>query len=142
MEFNRAAMRTVSGTHRCFPDVGYACGAKGYLDFYINSDLCWGVELARECHGEELKEHVGRFSPSVGKYRKIPLNAKVVLNFVTETHYQQHPTVMDLEWKVVYGGGNFSRVGLVRMNAGTKEEGRLDLIQSVSSTACSGIHYI
>jgi hypothetical protein len=85
-----------------------------------------GVELARDFYGEDLKEHVGRFAP---------LNARIVLNFVTASHYQDHPTVMNLEWKIVYERDNFTTVRVVRLNTGTKEERRLDVIQSVSNAA-------
>ena len=134
MEFNRAALRTVGRAHQCFPDIGYACGARGYLDFYINNDLCWGVELARECHGTALEEHVGRFSPG-GKYSQIPLNDAIVLNFVSASHYNDHPEPMVLEWKVVYQRDNFANVRLIRIVSGIKVERTPDLIQSVSSTA-------
>ena len=131
MEFNRATMRVVGTQQVCFPDVGYACGAKGYMDFYINGNLQWGVELARNCDGAELLEHVGRFSGR-GKYRHIPLKAKRVLNFVTADHYQKNPLVVDeLEWKVVYEANNFQSVRVVRLKGGIKEEKRVDVIQRV-----------
>ena len=45
MEFNRAAMRTVG---RCSPDLGHAFGAGEFLDYYLNTNLRWGIEIARE----------------------------------------------------------------------------------------------
>jgi hypothetical protein len=50
----------------------------GSLDFYINSDLRWGIELL--VNGDKIKEHIDRFSKK-GKYE--PLNCKdyVVVDF-------------------------------------------------------------
>ena len=41
---------------------------KGRIDFFINGDIRWGIELVR--NGKGLDEHSNRFS-SGGKYRQL-----------------------------------------------------------------------
>ncbi|CAG8549634.1 5510_t:CDS:2 [Funneliformis caledonium] len=51
-------------------DVGPVFGSAGFLDFYVNGDCCWGIELTRE--GSLLKKHEERFEND-GIYDKISL---------------------------------------------------------------------
>ncbi|KAF8437406.1 hypothetical protein BGX38DRAFT_1211648, partial [Terfezia claveryi] len=51
-------------------DVGAIFGSVGYLDFYVNGDLNWGIELLRE--GDRMKQHAKRFIED-GAYAVIPL---------------------------------------------------------------------
>ena len=37
------------------PDVGPISGACGFLDFFINGELHWDIELLRD--GDSLREH-------------------------------------------------------------------------------------
>ena len=41
----------------------------GELDFYINGDLQWCLELLR--NGDKIGDHLARFHPSIGKYREV-----------------------------------------------------------------------
>ncbi len=59
MEFYRAAASLLSSKQMISPDVGYVFGSNGYLDFYVNGKLQWGIELLRE--GQKEKEHSDRF---------------------------------------------------------------------------------
>ena len=68
---------------------------------YLNSELRWGVDIARDSAGTDLAERVARFSAD-GRYQHILLDEKAVVNFVTVHHYAEHSAVLDLEWKVVY----------------------------------------
>jgi hypothetical protein len=63
----------------CHPDVGSLYGSKGFLDFYIDSELQWGFELLR--NGDKLKGHLERFNPTRGTYRDIPLRDYAVVDF-------------------------------------------------------------
>ena len=53
------------------PDVSAIYGSPGYLDFYIDGGLRWGVEIMRE--GNRLTEHRSRFMTE-GRYGKIPFS--------------------------------------------------------------------
>ncbi|KAF8430341.1 hypothetical protein EV426DRAFT_708519 [Tirmania nivea] len=59
-------------------DVGAIFGSVGYLDFYVNGDLNWGIELLRE--GDRMKQHAKRFIED-GAYAVIPLKEWVVIDF-------------------------------------------------------------
>ena len=41
----------------------------GELDFYINGQLQWCLELLR--NGDKIGEHLARFDPHEGKYREV-----------------------------------------------------------------------
>jgi hypothetical protein len=58
-EFHRAATTLLIGLNIISPDVGRVFHSDGYLDFYINGKLNWGVELLRE--GNRAQEHGERF---------------------------------------------------------------------------------
>ena len=78
-----------------------------FMDFYLNGDIGWGVELTRE--GSELEERVARFI--TGRYASFELNFWAVIDF--------RRTIPDLAnlcenvWYVVYED-NFSRFTLYR----------------------------
>jgi len=66
---------------RIFPDEKEEAedGAiKGRLDFFINGNLCWGIELLVE--GRKRLEHIARFSPE-GKYAALHAKQWCVLDF-------------------------------------------------------------
>ena len=63
-------------------DVGAVFGPVGFLDFYVNGDLCWGVELMRE--GVKLRQHAQRFEDD-GIYANIPLKDWAILDFRRES---------------------------------------------------------
>ncbi|MBX9702542.1 MAG: hypothetical protein K2X39_00165 [Silvanigrellaceae bacterium] len=48
------------------------------VDFYINGDLKWAIELMVE--GDRLREHLGRFR-SEGKYIAIPRSDHIIVDF-------------------------------------------------------------
>ncbi|KAF8436136.1 hypothetical protein BGX38DRAFT_1215227 [Terfezia claveryi] len=66
-------------------DVGPVFGSRGYLDFYIDEDLQWGVEIMRE--GSRMAEHIDRFSPS-GRYTRIPCSQWRIIDF---RHHSKSP---------------------------------------------------
>ena len=49
----------------------------GFLDFYINSLIRWGIEITRE--GLKIEEHLSRFIPPNGKYSSMPFYDYLVL---------------------------------------------------------------
>ena len=50
---------------------------KGELDFYVNWQLKWAVELLKE--GKEIGEHLNRFR--TGKYREVETAEYLVVDF-------------------------------------------------------------
>lgn len=50
----------------------------GELDFFINADLKWALELLR--NGDKIGEHVARFDPQNGKYRLVPCSQFIVVD--------------------------------------------------------------
>ena len=71
MDWYRAASTALHKGYTLSADVGPIFGSTGFLDFYVNNRLEWGVEFL--CEGCKMKEHAERFF-SVGKYGGIPLN--------------------------------------------------------------------
>lgn len=79
-EFYRCAIGLLGGSYGyCSPEVGHIFGANGFLGFYIDTDLKWGVELVRG--SDKLQEHSDKFKPG-GKYKNIPMEEYAILNFV------------------------------------------------------------
>jgi hypothetical protein len=61
--------------------------SRGSLDFFINGDLQWGIELVRG--GSKIQEHRDRFLPT-GKYASLGLRQWIVVDFRTwfaDTHH-------------------------------------------------------
>ena len=50
----------------------------GEIDFYLNSDLSWGIELLVQ--GRGISEHIDRFGPH-GKYSALGVNDYAVVDF-------------------------------------------------------------
>ena len=65
MEFYRVATSVLPERHGISADVGKIFDADGLIDFYINGQLQWGIELLRE--GSNADEHAKRFKEG-GKY--------------------------------------------------------------------------
>lgn len=61
------------------PEVGGYFGIKGFIDFYINDQKKFGIELLREGPLSRLHEHIGRLKPN-GKYAGLKLNEHAVLD--------------------------------------------------------------
>ncbi|CAB4410130.1 unnamed protein product [Rhizophagus irregularis] len=77
-EWYRSAVSVVPLGASISANVGYVFGSDGYLDYYINGEICWGIELTRE--GNHLAEHANRFYEN-GKYKDIPLKEWIILDF-------------------------------------------------------------
>ncbi|CAG8471478.1 20193_t:CDS:2 [Racocetra fulgida] len=78
MEWYRTATTVVPVGTSISADVGAVFGSVGFLDFYVNGEHCWGVELTRE--GNRLNEHATRFEID-GTYNDIPLKQWAILDF-------------------------------------------------------------
>jgi len=89
VEFYRAAVSLLPPTCSVNPDVGSIFGSKGYIDFYINHDVCWGIELLRE--GKGAAEHQRRFT---GVYDPIPFNAFLMVDFRKTTPRKMDPNTL------------------------------------------------
>ncbi|CAG8678769.1 2362_t:CDS:2, partial [Ambispora gerdemannii] len=59
MEFYRASMQVLPEDIHASVDVGAVFGSKGYIDFYIDDQHNWAIELLRD--GDRLQEHEERF---------------------------------------------------------------------------------
>ena len=95
------------------PDVGFRLGCKGYLDFYIDSGLQWGVELLIGNNNPE--EHVKRFQKgryqavsisqidfNISEYLVLQQNQWIVLNFISEDQKKKKMHQIEGLWNVVY----------------------------------------
>ena len=51
----------------------------GEIDFYLNGDLRWGIELL--VNGGGIGEHLSRFSPPNGKYVSLAVNDYAIVDF-------------------------------------------------------------
>ena len=51
----------------------------GEIDFYLNGDLRWGIELL--VNGGGVGEHLDRFSPPDGKYVPLGVNDYAIVDF-------------------------------------------------------------
>ncbi|CAG8814776.1 1029_t:CDS:2, partial [Cetraspora pellucida] len=78
MEWYRTATTAVPENTSISADVGPVFGSVGFLDFYVNGELCWGIELTRE--GDRLKKHAERFEQD-GEYANIPLKDWAIIDF-------------------------------------------------------------
>lgn len=78
MAWYQAATSTSPCGSTISPDVGAVFGSVGFLDFYVNGNNCWGIELLRE--GSEMKEHAERFARG-GRYEDIPLKEWAIVDF-------------------------------------------------------------
>eukprot|EP01124_Arcella_intermedia_P000631 TRINITY_DN1033_c0_g1_i6.p1 TRINITY_DN1033_c0_g1~~TRINITY_DN1033_c0_g1_i6.p1 ORF type:complete len:485 (-),score=50.37 TRINITY_DN1033_c0_g1_i6:31-1485(-) len=74
MEFYHAAVSVLDRGHLISPDVG----TDGWIDFYVDDDFEWGIELLRE--GYKIGQHVSRFEQG-GAYDSLKLRNAVILDF-------------------------------------------------------------
>jgi hypothetical protein len=107
MEWYRTATTVVPMHTSVSPDVGAIFGANGFLDFFVNSDYCWGIELTRE--GNRLKEHAERFLNG-GKY-KIPMKNWAIIDF--RCHQKEVRELKTNFWYVLYSN-DFKSVTIKR----------------------------
>ena len=88
---------------------GKLVASDGELDFYVNGDLCWGVELLIQ--GVGVGEHLDRFNSIDGRYRTIATKDYAVVDFRSTA--DGHPTNVRMEEKRVTvffrRGGDFTR---------------------------------
>ena len=68
MEFYRVATQVLPNTVYISPDVGADFGSRGFVDFFVDDDRKWVIELLRD--GERAEDHENRFK-SDGIYAKI-----------------------------------------------------------------------
>lgn len=124
MEFYRAATSALSVTSHISPSVGHLFGSTGQLDFYVNGNKRWLIEITRTPlfpsnlsnigEGSLLQEHSLRFQPPNGRYCNIPCVKSVVLDFrKVRPPYATIQQYGDLVWFVVYNE-TLSQATLVR----------------------------
>ena len=82
--FNESMARLLRARNPIIPELntfatdGAGKVVTGELDFYINGSLKWALELLR--NGDKISEHLERFDPNVGKYRKVEMNEFLVVD--------------------------------------------------------------
>jgi hypothetical protein len=72
MEFYHASMQILSENNCASVDAGACFGSRGYIDFYVNDNKKWAIELR---DGDRLLEHQQRFQRG-GIYIPILKHAK------------------------------------------------------------------
>lgn len=100
MELYRCTTALLQAKSHVSPSVGRIFDSTGQLDFYINGDKQWLVEVTRE--GSRLGEHIQRFTGD-GLYAQMPCKARVVLDF---RNSRPSKAVLrnygDVAWFIVY----------------------------------------
>lgn len=82
--FNEAMSMNLTNTNFLIPELNtWATGENGEeisgeLDFFINGQLQWCVELLR--NGDKIGEHLARFEPRTGKYRNVQARDYLVVD--------------------------------------------------------------
>ncbi|KAI9088014.1 hypothetical protein DFS34DRAFT_481419 [Phlyctochytrium arcticum] len=84
----------------------------GAIDFYLNGDLRWGVELLRK--GDKIGGHMDRFSPS-GPYHALRVNEYVVVDF-RQGSFSKKIERYKHRLSVFFSSGNFSSCQFVYGN--------------------------
>ncbi|CAG8566911.1 9009_t:CDS:2 [Ambispora leptoticha] len=113
MVWYRTATNVVPVEASISADVGPVFGSAGFLDFYVNKNFCWGIELTRE--GDRLKEHAQRFEG--GDYADIPLKDWAIIDFRHRT--KQVSELKRNFWYVLYED-NYEYVTIKRRDQGDK----------------------
>jgi hypothetical protein len=81
---------------------------EGEIDFYVNGSLRWGIELL--VNGDQISEHISRFSEPYGKYAKLRPKDYIVVDFRSSKHGK--PTnikQMEKRMSVFFDKGDFSK---------------------------------
>jgi hypothetical protein len=102
MEFYRAGSSLLPNGFSISPDVGYMFGCKGFIDFYVDGKLKWGIELLRE--GKQLNQHLERFEP-YGRYGDMVKKFQdyAILDFRLDMPTSDEISAMgDKLWYIVY----------------------------------------
>ncbi|RIB30187.1 hypothetical protein C2G38_2136492 [Gigaspora rosea] len=108
MEWYHSATSVVPMNTLISADVGPVFGSAGFLDFYVNGEFCWGIELIRE--GDRLKEHAELFEKD-GEYTEIPLKKWAIIDF--RHHTRQVNELKSNFWYVFYTD-NYEQVTIKR----------------------------
>jgi hypothetical protein len=69
MEFYRAATQVLPDDIFISPDVGTYWGSGGYLDFFVDNDRSWRIELLRD--GQDTSSHKSRLESVYNSIKKI-----------------------------------------------------------------------
>jgi len=104
VEFYRAAVSALPSNCNISPDVGSVFDSKGYIDFYINHNVCWGIELLRE--GKGAAEHQRRFAKG-GVYDPIPLKAFLIVDFRGNKPRKIDPNTLYVTYSSDYKSATF-----------------------------------
>ena len=109
-EWYRAAMTAVPMGTSINPDIGPAFGSSGFIDYYVNSNHHWGIEILHK--DQNMKEHYERFQQNC-RYYVLPLNRWAIINF----HHHMSKKVVRFEnvWHVCYTD-DFKTVTIQRFN--------------------------
>jgi hypothetical protein len=79
----------------------------GEIDFYVNGNLRWGIELL--VNGDGVGEHLDRFSPPDGKYVPLNVNDYAIVDFRCSASGQPTNIVMNSRRiSVFFKNGDFS----------------------------------
>jgi len=97
MEFYRA-VSVLGAQHHISPDFGTS---DGWIDFYVDNELEWGIELLRE--GYKLGQHASRFEED-GAYASLGIDPKksVILDFRSVDKKPQQRRYCVPVWYVMY----------------------------------------
>ncbi|CAJ0761878.1 8737_t:CDS:10 [Entrophospora sp. SA101] len=107
-KFYRSAITVIPMNTSISADVGAVFGSAGFLDFYVDGELCWGIELTHE--GTCLKEHAKQFEEG-GKYADIPLKQWAVLDF---QHYSKKVKKLVPNFWYVFYSDDYKSVAIKR----------------------------
>lgn len=107
MEFYRVATSLLSLLQFVSPEVGGLYGLAKRCDFYVNSDLCWLIEVVRD--GDKLAEHLERFGigGGHGQYLHIPHKDYAIVDFYTGA-LKQLPCADPHYWAVEIHGPEYN----------------------------------
>jgi hypothetical protein len=92
---------------RVFSDGDQALRIEGEIDFYLDGDLRWGLELL--VNGDKIGEHMARFAPG-GKYAALAVNDYAVIDLRgNETGKVTNVSRMEKRFTVFFQLSDFSR---------------------------------
>jgi len=109
-EWMMAASSVIPVGHTISPDVGKLFGSSGFLDFYVNGGLNWGVEMMSE--GRKKSEHVARFTQT-GTYRQIPFSEWAIIDFRHNSMVLNPKCSDDHVWFALYEN-DYSTITIIR----------------------------
>jgi len=112
MEFYSIARSILNNKCYISADVGSLFDTNGKLDFYVNSNKKWLIELVRE--SDRLQEHWDRFDINHGKYRKILKNAKALIDFCEMTNSEKELKIEDPDYWMVLYNSNYTEATIKR----------------------------